>query len=93
MKEKKLLIKNKLGLHARAAAKIVTLTNKFHSDIKIKRDNKKVKQKLLNIQSACEGNENIVPLIIDAVLEYATLGEIVDCMKEIYGEWTENSVI
>ena len=62
-------------------------------DLKIKRDSKKVKQKLLNIQSACKGNENIVPLIIDAVLEYATLGEIVDCMKEIYGEWTENSVI
>ena len=62
-------------------------------NLKIKRDSKKVKQKLLNIQSACKGNENIVPLIIDAVLEYATLGEIVDCMKEIYGEWTENSVI
>ena len=31
MKEKKIVINNKLGLHARAAAKIVTLTNKFNS--------------------------------------------------------------
>ena len=35
MKEKKIKITNKLGLHARAAAKIVTLTNKFESIIKI----------------------------------------------------------
>ena len=40
MKEKKLLIKNKLGLHARAAAKIVTLTNKFNSNIEIKKGDK-----------------------------------------------------
>ena len=35
MKEKKIIIKNKLGLHARAAAKIVTLSNKYNSTIKI----------------------------------------------------------
>lgn len=35
MKEKKIVINNKLGLHARAAAKIVTLTNKFDSVISI----------------------------------------------------------
>tara|TARA_Y100000996_G_scaffold390726_1_gene352181 strand:- start:1069 stop:1338 length:270 start_codon:yes stop_codon:yes gene_type:complete len=40
MKEKRLLIKNKLGLHARAAAKIVTLTNKFTSNIEIKKGDK-----------------------------------------------------
>ena len=33
MIEKKIKITNKLGLHARAAAKIVTLTNKFQSNI------------------------------------------------------------
>tara|TARA_Y200000002_G_C22368265_1_gene531978 strand:+ start:29 stop:295 length:267 start_codon:yes stop_codon:yes gene_type:complete len=35
MKERKIIINNKLGLHARAAAKIVTLTNQFDSIIKI----------------------------------------------------------
>ncbi len=35
MKERKIIITNKLGLHARAAAKIVTLTNKFDSIINI----------------------------------------------------------
>ena len=28
--------------------------------------------------------------IIEAALEYATLGEIVDSMKTVFGEWTEN---
>ena len=35
MKKKELIIKNKLGLHARAAAKIVSVTNKFDSNITI----------------------------------------------------------
>ena len=38
-------------------------------------------------------NENLMPLIIDAALEYATLGEIVDSMKSVFGEWQEKAVI
>ena len=45
MKEKKIIISNKLGLHARAAAKIVTLTNKFQSIIEIANDDKKADAK------------------------------------------------
>jgi len=39
MVEKKLVLKNKLGLHARAAAKLVQLAEQFKSDIKIIKDN------------------------------------------------------
>ena len=35
MKERKIVINNRLGLHARAAAKIVTLTNRYDSIIEI----------------------------------------------------------
>ena len=45
MKEKKVIISNKLGLHARAAAKIVTLTNKFQSIIEIVNNGKKADAK------------------------------------------------
>ena len=34
-----------------------------------------------------------MPLIIDAALSYATLGEIVDSIKKVFGEWQENSII
>ena len=37
-----------------------------------------------------ETQENVMQPIIDAALEYATLGEIVDSMKKVFGEWSEN---
>lgn len=45
MKESKIVINNKLGLHARAAAKIVTLTNKYDSIIEIIKDDKRADAK------------------------------------------------
>ena len=61
--------------------------------LKKARNNKIVKKKLKEITSACKSNKNLLPLIIDASLEYATLGEIVNAMKEVFGEWQETSVI
>ena len=62
--------------------------------IKLKQDrnNELVNQKLIKIQESCKNGENLVPVIIDAVESYATLGEIVDAMKDIFGEWTEKAV-
>lgn len=40
-----LLIKNELGLHARAAARLVKLSNKFESDIYIEKDRRQVNAK------------------------------------------------
>ena len=45
MKQRKIVINNKLGLHARAAAKIVTLTNKYDSIIEIIKDDKRADAK------------------------------------------------
>jgi len=39
---KKLKIKNKLGLHARAAAKIVKISNQYESKLFLKKDNREV---------------------------------------------------
>ena len=61
--------------------------------IKSQRNNIKVKNKLDIIREVCNRNDNIVPYIIEAVREYATLGEIVDAMKDVFGEWHETSVI
>ena len=62
-------------------------------NIKKRRNSNIVRSKLLKIEKACKADDNLVPLIVDAVLEYATLGEIVESMKNIFGEWTESSVI
>ena len=57
------------------------------------RDNDKVTTTLEKLSKACNGDENIMPLLIDAANAYATLGEMVDAMKSVFGEWTETSVI
>jgi len=61
--------------------------------IRSKRDNNLVDKKLLKITEACKSNKNLLPLIVEAALEYATLGEIVNAMKVVFGEWNEQSVI
>ena len=63
------------------------------SKLKSSRNNEDVFNKLDKITSACETKENLMPLIIDAALSYATLGEIVDSIKKVFGEWQENSII
>jgi len=62
--------------------------------IKLKKDrnNELVNEKLIKIQESCKNGDNLVPVIIDAVESYATLGEIVDAMKDIFGEWTEKAI-
>jgi len=45
------------------------------------------------ITKACETKENLIPLIVSAAQSYATLGEIVDSMKEVFGEWNESVTI
>ena len=57
--------------------------------IKKNRNQQYVNKRLKAIQECCDQNENLMPAIIEAVESYATLGEIVDSMKAIFGEWKE----
>ena len=58
--------------------------------LKNKRDDKVLEKKLNLITNACTTKENLIPLIIDAARNFASLGEIVEAMKKEFGEWTEN---
>ncbi|MED5427787.1 MAG: methylmalonyl-CoA mutase family protein [Candidatus Neomarinimicrobiota bacterium] len=60
--------------------------------IKSSRDESKVQNVLSAIQAACRNQENLMPLIIKAAKEYATLGEIIAAMKSEFGEWQESAV-
>jgi phosphocarrier protein HPr len=42
MLKKKVLIRNKLGLHARAAVKFVNIANRFRSSVKVEKDGNEV---------------------------------------------------
>jgi len=63
------------------------------NDLRSTRDEKEVKIAIQKITNACSNGENLMPLIIAAAKAYATLGEIVDSMKIVFGEWTETSII
>ena len=58
-----------------------------------RRNNAKVKETLANLKRAAEDGENIVPPILDAVKAYATIGEITDILREVYGEFEEIVVV
>ena len=57
------------------------------------RKNNNVDKKLTAITCASRNSENLIPLIVEAAQSYATLGEIVDSMKVVFGEWHEVAVI
>ncbi|MBT7378117.1 MAG: methylmalonyl-CoA mutase, partial [Candidatus Marinimicrobia bacterium] len=56
-------------------------------------DLQQIKQSLDAITEAAKNSDNLMPLIINAAKNYATMGEIVDAMKVVFGEWEENAVI
>ncbi|MCU0432849.1 MAG: methylmalonyl-CoA mutase family protein [Bacteroidia bacterium] len=51
------------------------------------RNNEAVKQHLQRIEEAAKGHENLMPHILTAVESYATLGEIADVMRGVFGEY------
>ncbi len=58
-------------------------------ELKRKRNNKVVRAKLSNIVTAARNGDNLMPSIVDAVREYATLGEICDIFREVYGVYRD----
>jgi len=55
--------------------------------LKEERDNENVKSSLAKLKKGAEGDDNLMPLIVDAVKAYATLGEICDTLREVFGEY------
>ena len=65
----------------RQAAKLALLRQK--------RDNVQVQQVLAALERGAGSTQNLMPLILDAVEAYATLGEISDAMRRVFGEQHE----
>jgi len=61
--------------------------------VKSERNNPKVKEALKVLKEKARGTENLVPAIQDAVRQYATVGEICDTLREVFGEHTESAVL
>jgi methylmalonyl-CoA mutase, N-terminal domain len=59
------------------------------NDLRQSRDSGRVGQALDNLRIACQGTENTMPHLLEAVRAYATLGEIIQVMKEVFGVYEE----
>jgi len=51
------------------------------------RDKKKVEEALEKLKKAAEGEENLVPYILECIKARATLGETTDVLREVFGEY------
>jgi methylmalonyl-CoA mutase N-terminal domain/subunit len=61
--------------------------------IRARRDRGAVGRALSEVRSAAKGSDNLVPRILEAVKAEATLGEISDALREVYGEFREQVVL
>jgi methylmalonyl-CoA mutase N-terminal domain/subunit len=61
--------------------------------LKRERDNKKVREVLEKLHCSAEKEENLMPTIINAVKTHATIGEITEVLRQVYGEYKELIVV
>jgi methylmalonyl-CoA mutase N-terminal domain/subunit len=63
------------------------------ADLRSRRDNGQVTRCLDELKEAMRSGKNTFPLLLEAVEAYATLGEICDAMREIWGAYRETAVL
>jgi methylmalonyl-CoA mutase, N-terminal domain len=63
------------------------------AQLRAKRDQDEVKRTLDALRDAARGSANTMPFIVDAVRAYATVGEICEALRNIFGTYEENSVL
>jgi methylmalonyl-CoA mutase, N-terminal domain len=56
---------------------------------KASRDMARVERRLKQLADACRNGDNVMPVLIDAVKDYASLGEISDVYREVFGLYHE----
>ena len=60
--------------------------------VRAKRDNKAVTVALENLLAVAKSGENVVPATVEAIKAYATVGEIVNELRKVYGKWQPTKI-
>src|SRR5712671_7717554 len=60
--------------------------------LRAERSSDEVARRLSALRKAAQGTENLMPYLFDAVKSYATLGEICDAMREVFGTYEEIAI-
>jgi phosphocarrier protein HPr len=87
MVEKKIVIKNKLGLHARAAVKFVNMANRFGSTVKIIKDETEIDGKsILGILTLAATQGSSLRLLISGKDDGEAMKALVALINDKFGE-------
>jgi phosphocarrier protein HPr len=87
MIEKKIAIKNKLGLHARAAVKFVNMANRFGSSVKIVKDGNEIDGKsILGILTLAATQGTQVRLLVSGKDEESAMEALVELINNRFDE-------
>jgi len=57
------------------------------NNIRRTRDNREVAERLKALEQAARGSENTMPYLVEASKAYATLGEMMDVFRDVFGEY------
>ena len=78
----------------RVDASVGELQKKKLADLRAKRNNAAVNAALAKLEQACgDENVNLMPIILEAVKTYATLGEICGVMRKVFGEYQASATL
>jgi len=61
--------------------------------LKQQRDNTRVNEALGRVRETARGDGNLMPVLLEAVKAYGTVGEISDALRDVFGEYREAHVI
>jgi phosphocarrier protein len=82
-----LTIVNKLGLHARAAAKLVQLASQFECDIQVKRQQREVNGKsIMGVMFLAASKGTLIELIVQGADEANAMAELSSLIQGGFGE-------
>ena len=87
MLSKDLTVSNKLGLHARAAAKLVALASNFASEITIQKENRKINGKsIMGVMMLAASKDTVVNIEIEGEDEEIAMKEIENLFNNRFDE-------
>ncbi|GEP96768.1 acyl-CoA mutase large subunit family protein [Chitinophaga cymbidii] len=85
---------NKFTVQEEASAEVFRIDDSIRilqseklQSLRARRDNGKVNALLATLQDKAKTTENLMPLVVEAVENYCTLGEIADALRKVWGEY------
>jgi phosphocarrier protein len=84
---RELVVQNKMGIHARPAAMIVRITNKFKSDVMVEKDDEQVNGKsIMGLMMLAAGKGSKLTILAEGVDAEKAIAEIKNLVETRFGE-------